>query len=252
MAPWKLTLWTGVTAGVLALSACASSSSDTDSSESNTPPTTSAGVAFSARLDGACADAGDAFASAVEDLDTAVNSLGETTDEDDYLVALDDAESATEDLVEAFDDLEASIGGLAVPADLDTLVNEYLGDIREVRAATADLRQTIVDDDGDAFNDASTAMGQASDALGSRGEILAARADAPNCSPDGEPVPAVDDDPPPSTTSLPDEPASDIEVEPSPPIVAVPSDQLRPTKSRSTTATTTTPSPVLGSPRPDR
>jgi hypothetical protein len=169
----------------LFLSAC----SDGGDEESEPPPDTveEEGSDTAAELDELCTtgreaseQAGEDFSAALDDLDEAATS----GDEDAYAAALDDAESAAEAIIDALDDFLTDVEDVDVPADQQEALDEYVAVKEEQVALAEDLRDAIVADDLDAFNEAAGELEDAEDDHDERSLEAAEALGAAECEPD--------------------------------------------------------------------
>jgi hypothetical protein len=148
-----------LTALVLVAGACGSDgdSESSDTTEATTPPETVADTdAFVEQLDELCADADETATAAGDELNAALEELGAADDSGDevaYAVALEEATTAVEDVLEVFAEFDTGIEGLDVPADQQSALDAFLEVKAEQQQLTEDLLDAIVADDGDAFTE---------------------------------------------------------------------------------------------------
>jgi hypothetical protein len=142
--------------------ACGSDSDSDESSddtEATSPPETVAEEdtdAFVAELDEFCAEADATATEAGEALNAALEDLGAADTSGDqvaYAVALEEATTAVEDVLEVFADFDAALADLDVPADLQSALDDFVAVKDEQKALAEDLLDAIVADDGDAFTE---------------------------------------------------------------------------------------------------
>lgn len=179
--------------GSLALAACGSDGDDAAATTTTAPEATTTTVdataEFAAAFDEACAVGDETATAAGEDFDDAIERLQLATEAQDdaaYATALDDAESAVEDIIAAVEEFDATIAALEVPTDLTQPVNDYLEAMGTQLALAEQLRLAIVADDGQAFNEAVQQIEQADDATSPVRTQAAEEIGAPECAPDDE------------------------------------------------------------------
>ena len=117
--------------------------------------TTEAGEDFVEALDELCAQGDEASTAAGEDFDEALQAVSDADqsgDDEAYQEALDDAETAAEDILDALDEFESGVEELDVPPEAEEPLQTYLDALTEQRGAAEDLRDAIAADDGAAFN----------------------------------------------------------------------------------------------------
>lgn len=179
--------------GSLAVTACGSDGSDEDSATTTasgeTTTTVDADAEFASAFNEACATGDEAATTAGEDFDAALERLGLATEAQDqaaYAAALDDAETAVEDIIAALEDFDTAVADLEVPAELAQPVNDYLDSLGTQLALAEQLRLAIVADDGDAFTEAVDQIEQADAATNTARTEAAEEIGAPECVPDGD------------------------------------------------------------------
>lgn len=179
--------------GSLALAACGSDGDDAAATTTTAPEATTTTVdataEFAAAFDEACAVGDETATAAGEDFDDAIERLQLATEAQDdaaYATALDDAESAVEDIIAAVEEFDATIAALEVPTDLTQPVNDYLEAMGTQLALAEQLRLAIVADDGQAFNEAVQQIEQADDATSPVRTQAAEEIGAPECAPDDD------------------------------------------------------------------
>lgn len=187
--PMRTTL-VALAAGAVLLTGCGSDGGDdeaTTTAPAETTTTVDANAEFASAFNDACA-AGDAAATAASaDFDAAITALGEATQAQDdaaYATALDEAETAVEDIIAALEDFDTTVAGLDVPTDLAQPVNDYLEAMGTQLALAEQLRQAIVADDGEAFNETGEQIQQAEAATNPARTEAAEAIGAPDCVPD--------------------------------------------------------------------
>lgn len=177
-----------IATGSLALLGCSSSGDDasdtTTTAEADTTTTTDAGAEFATALNDLCATGQSTTDAAGEDLQAALDELATADSSGDtaaYATALDDAETATETVINAFDDFLAGVEDLDVPDDAQAALDDFTAGVEERQALTEDLRDAIAADDGAAFTDAFNALQDANDELDQVADDAAEALDAPDC-----------------------------------------------------------------------
>lgn len=178
-----------IATGSLALLGCSSSGDDnasdtTTTAEADTTTTIDGGAEFASTLNELCATGQATTDAAGEDLQTALDELTSADASGDtaaYTAALDDAETATEDVIGAFEDFLAEVDQLDVPADAQTALDDLTASIEQRQALTEDLRDAIAADDGDAFTNAFNALQDVNAELDQAADDAAEVLDAPDC-----------------------------------------------------------------------
>lgn len=178
-------------AGSLILAACADDDGGGDSGDdvAATTTTADAGAEFAEAIDALCAEGESAANEAGEDFDAAIDDLTaatETNDQAAYDAALDDAETAVEDIIGAVEAFVADVEALEVPTDLQQPVDDYLEAMETQISLAEDLREAIVNDDGQAFNEVGQEITEAEEETRPVRTDAANEIGAPSCVPDGD------------------------------------------------------------------
>lgn len=178
-------------AGALVLAACGSDGGDdaatTTSAAEATTTTAGADAEFSQSLDALCVQGKADANQASDDLTAALQALGQAAQDRDqaaYADALAQAEAATTDIIGVFDDFQAAVADLDVPADLQPPLDDYLAAQTTQRDLAQQLHDAIAADDGDAYNAAVSAIQDADQSTTQARVDAAAALDAPDCAPD--------------------------------------------------------------------
>lgn len=142
-----------------------------------------------AALDELCATSDDAATQAGNDFEAALAELQTATEAQDqaaYDAALDDAETAVEGIISTVEDFDAGVAELEVPADLQADLDAYLETLGSQLALAEQLRDAIVADDGEAFNNAVTEIQEADEATRQARTDAAEALGAQECVPDDD------------------------------------------------------------------
>lgn len=187
------TAFVALAAGSLLLAGCGSDGGDDDAATTTAPAETTttvdANAEFASAFNDACAAGDEAATAASADFDAAIAALGEATQAQDdaaYATALDEAESAVEDIIAALEDFDATVAELEIPTDLAQPVNDYLEAMGTQLALAEQLRLAIVADDGDAFNETGEQIQEAEAATDPVRTEAAEAIGAPDCVPDDD------------------------------------------------------------------
>ncbi|HMQ24417.1 MAG TPA: hypothetical protein PKA98_00390 [Acidimicrobiales bacterium] len=179
-------------AGSLTLAACADDDGGDpgdDVAATTTTTTADDGAEFAEAIDALCAEGESAANEAGEDFDAAIDDLTtatETNDQAAYNAALDDAETAVEDIIDAVESFVADVEALEVPTDLQQPVDDYLEAMETQISLAEDLREAIVNDDGQAFNEVGQEITEAEEETRPVRTDAANEIGAPSCVPDGD------------------------------------------------------------------
>lgn len=186
-----LSVLVALAASTLALAACSSDGDDTAATTTTvaeaTSTTADATAEFSAALNELCVDGRAAAGQASDDLSAALDAVGQAAQDRDqaaYAAALDQAETAAEDIIDAFDDFGSAVDELDVPTELQQPLNDYLDAQGTQLALAQQLRDAIATDDGPAFNEAISQIQAADETTTQARAQAAAELDAPDCAPD--------------------------------------------------------------------
>ena len=179
-------------AGALVLSACGSDGGDDEAATTTTAAeatttTVDATAEFSSALNDLCAEGRTAADAASDDLSAALDAVGQAAQDRDqaaYAAALDEAETATEDIIDAFEEFGDAVAELDVPTELQQALNDYLDAQGTQLALAQQLRDAIAADDGDAFNETISQIQAADQSTTDARAAAAAELDAPDCAPD--------------------------------------------------------------------
>ena len=176
LVPTALAILAALAAATLLLTACGSDDGGGgDTSE------------FSTALNDLCLDGKATAGRASDELTAALDALGQAAQDRDqaaYAAALEQAQTAVEGIIGAFDDFQAAVADLDVPAELQGSLDDYLDAQNTQRALAQQLRDAIATDDGAAFNDAITGIRDADQRTTEARTTAAAALDAPDCAPD--------------------------------------------------------------------
>lgn len=176
-------------AGALVLAACGSDGADDAASSTSeaTTTTVSATAEFSSELNDLCLEGKGTAGQASDDLSAALDAVGQAAQDRDqaaYAAALDQAETAVEGIIGAFDDFQTAVADLDVPAELQGALDDYLEAQNTQLALAQQLRDAIAADDGEAFNTALEGIQDADASTTEARTTAAAELDAPDCAPD--------------------------------------------------------------------
>lgn len=172
----------------LLLSACG----DDGGVEESDPPDTveeEADDAFVEQLDELCAAGRAASDEAADDLNAALEDVGQAdTDGDEaaYAEALDEAETAAEGLIDALDDFLTDVEEVEVPSELQGDLDDYVELREEQLPLYTELRDAIAADDGDAFTAVTEEIQSSEDEFDERALAAAEALGAAECEPESD------------------------------------------------------------------
>jgi hypothetical protein len=172
---------------VLALFLGACSDGGVEESEPPQDTVEEEGTDAAAELDALCTTGREASDLAGDDLEAALEELGEADSSGDteaYAAALDDAESAAEAIIDTIDDFLTDVEDVSVPADQQEALDEYVVVKEEQLVLAEDLRDAIASDDGDAFNEVAGELEDAEEDHDERSLEAAETLGASECEPD--------------------------------------------------------------------